>query len=138
VNLSAAYRLTRQGAKAVLASRRGYLVNIVSLSADGALAGIVTYGARKAALTQLSWFWPTTGRRARCALQHHHPGLHRDVDDLRRMSQPDASARALPPIPLQRFADGDDVADAVLFWCSDAARYITGAVLPVDGGYSIT
>src|SRR5689334_25371089 len=53
VNLSAAYRLTRQAVPA-LAAQRGAVVNIASLSADRAVAGIVPYGATKAALVQLS------------------------------------------------------------------------------------
>ena len=54
------------------------------------------------------------------------------------LNQPDFRAAKLARIPLQRFADGDDVADVVVFLASDAARYVTGVVLPVDGGYSIT
>lgn len=54
------------------------------------------------------------------------------------LGQQDFRDRAMSRIPLRRFADGDDVADVVVFLVSDAARYVTGVVLPVDGGYSIT
>ena len=42
------------------------------------------------------------------------------------------------PTPLGRWADPDDIAGAVLFLCAPAARFVTGAVLPVDGGYMIS
>jgi NAD(P)-dependent dehydrogenase (short-subunit alcohol dehydrogenase family) len=39
-------------------------------------------------------------------------------------------------IPLGRWADTDEIADPILFLCSDAARYVTGTVMLVDGGYT--
>jgi 3-oxoacyl-[acyl-carrier protein] reductase len=54
------------------------------------------------------------------------------------LAQDEFRSRVLARIPLQRLADGYDVADVVGFLVSGAARYVTGVVLPVDGGYSIT
>ena len=137
VNLSAAYRLTRQAAKS-LVDARGSIVNIASLSADRAVPGIVPYGATKAALTQL-------GKGLAVELGPHgvrvntvSPGYIETPMTADVLGQEDFRAQKLSRIPLQRFADGDDVADVVLFLVSDAARYVTGVVLPVDGGYSIT
>jgi 2-deoxy-D-gluconate 3-dehydrogenase len=137
VNLSAAYRLTRQSAKALIAAK-GCVVNIASLSADRAVPGIVPYGATKAALTQL-------GKGLAVELGPHGvrvntvaPGYIETPMTARMLSDPNVRAQKLARIPLQRLADGDDVADVVVFLCSTAARYVTGIVLPVDGGYSIT
>jgi 2-deoxy-D-gluconate 3-dehydrogenase len=137
VNLSATYRLTRQAAKALIANR-GAVVNIASLSADRAVAGIVPYGATKAALAQL-------GKGLAVELGPHGvrvntvaPGYIETPMTADVLGQEEFRARALSRIPLRRFADGDDVADVVVFLVSDAARYVTGVVLPVDGGYSIT
>lgn len=137
VNLSAAYRLIRQAAKSLIETR-GSVVNIASLSADRAVAGIVPYGATKAALTQL-------GKGLAVELGQHGvrvntvaPGYIETPMTADVLGQEEFRTRALGRIPLQRFADGDDVADVVTFLVSDAARYVTGVVLPVDGGYSIT
>ncbi|ORA39175.1 SDR family NAD(P)-dependent oxidoreductase [Mycobacterium aquaticum] len=137
VNLSAAYRLSRQSAKA-LAATHGCIVNIASLSADRAVPGIVPYGATKAALVQLSRglaveMGPDGVRVNAVAPGYIETPMTRDV-----LSQDEFRSRVLSRIPLRRLADGDDVADVVVFLTSTAARYVTGVVLPVDGGYSIT
>jgi len=51
---------------------------------------------------------------------------------------PQRNAAILARTPLGRWAHPDDIAGAAVFLCSPAARFITGAVLPVDGGYLIT
>jgi 3-oxoacyl-[acyl-carrier protein] reductase len=137
VNVSVAYRLIRQAATQLIA-HRGCVVNIASLSADRAVAGIVPYGATKAALTQLGKglaveLGPDGVRVNTLAPGYVETAMTADV-----LRQPEFRSRALARIPLQRFADGNDVADAAVFLCSPAARYVTGVVLPVDGGYSIT
>ncbi|AKE88372.1 SDR family NAD(P)-dependent oxidoreductase [Rhodococcus aetherivorans] len=137
VNLSATYRLTRQAAKALIETR-GSVVNIASLSADRAVAGIVPYGATKAALTQLGKGLAVELGPLGVRVNTIAPGYIETPMTADILGQADFRARALSRIPLQRFADGDDVADVVLFLASDAARYVTGVVLPVDGGYSIT
>jgi len=137
VNLTSAYRLTRQAAKSLIETR-GSVVNIASLSADRAVPGIVPYGSTKAALTQL-------GKGLAVELGPHGvrvntvaPGYIQTSMTAEVLNREEFRNRVLSRIPLQRLADGDDVADVVLFLVSDAARYVTGVVLPVDGGYSIT
>jgi 3-oxoacyl-[acyl-carrier protein] reductase len=137
VNLSAAYRLTRQSAKALIAAR-GCVVNIASLSADRAVVGIVPYGATKAALVQLSKGLAVELGPQGVRVNTVAPGYIETPMTAQMLSDTEVRAQKLSRIPLRRFADGDDVADVVVFLCSDAARYVTGVVLPVDGGYSIT
>ena len=48
---------------------------------------------------------------------------------------PEKVAQFSPQIPLGRIGDPEDIGDAAVFLCSDAARYITGSTLVVDGGY---
>ncbi|QYB00895.1 SDR family oxidoreductase [Rhodococcus sp. USK10] len=137
VNLSAVYRLTRQAMKSLIASG-GSVVNIASLSADRAVPGIVPYGATKAALTQLGKGLAVELGPQGVRVNTIAPGYIETPMTAEVLGQEEFRAQKLSRIPLQRFADGDDVADVVLFLVSDAARYVTGVVLPVDGGYSIT
>ena len=137
VNLTAAYRLTRAAATA-LAAARGSIVNIVSLSADRAVAGIVPYGATKAALVQLTRGLAVELGPLGVRVNAVAPGYVDTPMTRAVLDRPEFRDRVLTRIPLGRLADGDDIADVVAFLASDAARYVTGAVLPVDGGYSVT
>jgi NAD(P)-dependent dehydrogenase (short-subunit alcohol dehydrogenase family) len=66
------------------------------------------------------------------------PGPVEDTEGMRRLApSPEARERALAGVPLGRFADKGEIADVALFLCSDAARYITGAVVVCDGGQSL-
>lgn len=137
VNLTAAYRLTRAAAKDLAASR-GSIVNIVSLSSDRAVAGIVPYGATKAGLLQLTKGLAVELGPQGIRVNAVAPGYVVTPMTAAKLGDPEFRQQVLGRIPLGRLADGGDVADVVGFLASDAARYITGAVLPVDGGYSIT
>ena len=48
---------------------------------------------------------------------------------------PERNAQIMSRIPMNRWAETSEIADPILFLCSDAARYVTGSILPVDGGY---
>jgi len=50
------------------------------------------------------------------------------------LEEPEAKAAALDIVPLRRFATTDDIAAAICFLASDAAKMVTGVILPVDGG----
>jgi 3-oxoacyl-[acyl-carrier protein] reductase len=137
VNLTAAYRLIRQAA-AALTVAHGSIVNILSLSSDRAVPGIVPYGATKAGLLQL-----TKGLAAELGplgvrVNAVAPGYVVTPMTAAVLNEPAFRERVLTRIPLRRLADPTDIADVITFLVSDAARYITGAVLPVDGGYNIT
>lgn len=66
------------------------------------------------------------------------PGAVDDTEGMNRLAPtPQARKAITAAIPLQRFATKDEIADAVIFLCSDAAKYITGTVLVCDGGQSL-
>lgn len=67
------------------------------------------------------------------------PGPVADTEGMRRLAPTEEiRGRITESIPLRRFATKDEIADLALFLCSDAAAYITGAVLVCDGGQSLT
>ena len=63
------------------------------------------------------------------------PGPIADTEGMARLATtPEAEARVKGRVPLRRYGTKDEIGDAALFLSSDAARYINGAILPVDGG----
>ena len=144
VNFLAAYALMRAVLPGMAARRKGAIVNIAS---DQALIGkqvSAAYGASKAAIAQLSRSaaldWAQYNIRVNCIA----PGstdtamLATVIGDL-SAKYPDrfpvSSADAYKAgVPLGRFAAPSEIAAAVAFLASDAASFITGVILPVDGG----
>ncbi|MFL5597043.1 MAG: SDR family oxidoreductase, partial [Gemmatimonadaceae bacterium] len=66
------------------------------------------------------------------------PGAVDDTEGMKRLAPtPEIKKQITRAIPLQRFATKDEIADLALFLCSDAAQFITGAVIVCDGGQSL-
>ena len=134
-NLDSAFLITRQAALAWVAARRpGAIVNIGSIEALDPAPGHGHYATSKAGLVMLSRAaaleFGSAGIRVNCV----SPGLI-DRDGLAR-DWPDGVGRWQDRVPLGRIGSPNDVADAVLFLLSPAARWISGINLVVDGGMS--
>lgn len=144
VNFLAGYALMRAVLPGMIEKRRGAIINIAS---DQALIGkqvSAAYGASKAAIAQLSRSaaldWARFGIRVNCVA----PGstdtamLATVIGDLSARYPdrfPVSSQEAYRAgTPLGRFAHPREIATAVAFLASDAASFITGVILPVDGG----
>jgi NAD(P)-dependent dehydrogenase (short-subunit alcohol dehydrogenase family) len=65
-----------------------------------------------------------------------HPGSSTPLTDRITAAQPGAAAAMLSVVPLGRWCEPEEIADVVVFLCSDGASHVTGNVMPIDGGWT--
>jgi len=137
VNVKGAFLMTRAALPALRASR-GTVVNVASYAGLVGFAGAAAYAASKAALINLTRSLALDHAREGIRVNAVCPGsVDTDMIHAAWAAFPDpAVARKAweEKHPLGRIATADEIAAAILFLASDEAGFITGAVLPVDGG----
>jgi NAD(P)-dependent dehydrogenase (short-subunit alcohol dehydrogenase family) len=137
VNLTGTMRLCT-AAKPLLAARGGSIVNIASMLSFFGGGLVPAYSASKGGIAQLTKSlaigWAEAGIRVNAVAPGWiATGLTEALQD-----DKEREAAILKRTPLGRWGQPEDVAGAVVFLCSEAASFITGVVLPVDGGYLIS
>lgn len=131
-NLTGTYRVVKRASRAMLRARKGRIVLISSVVGLMGQAGQANYAASKAGLVGFarSLSRELGSRNITCNVVA--PGFV-DTDMTRALSD-EQRADIVKQVPLGRYARTEEVASSVRFLASDAASYITGAVIPVDGG----
>jgi NAD(P)-dependent dehydrogenase (short-subunit alcohol dehydrogenase family) len=130
------FAMCQQAGRRMLAARRGSIVNIGSLASITALGrGHIAYSMAMGAVVQmtreLSTEWAGRGVRVNAILpaQVVNPGLEQRMAD-----DPSLKDRWLAGIPRGRLGQPDDIKGLAVFLASDASSWITGALIPMDGG----
>lgn len=134
-NLDGAFFAVRRAAPGMMKARFGRIVNIGSVVGHTGSAGQVNYASAKAGLLGLtrSVARELASRNVTCNLVTPGPIATAMIDAL----SDDRRAELAKLTALGRIGSPDEVAATVAFLCSEAAGYITGAVIPVDGGLSM-
>jgi 3-oxoacyl-[acyl-carrier protein] reductase len=131
-NLTGSFRVSRRAARGMLRMRRGRIVFISSVVGLLGSAGQVNYAASKAGLVGMARSIARELGGRGITANVVAPGLVET--DMTAQLPEDKRADYLRAIPLQRFATAGEVAGVVRWLASEDAGYVTGAVIPVDGG----
>ena len=134
-NLSGAFYLCRETQGAMIAAKNGRIVNIGSMWGKTGASCEVAYSASKAGLRGLTMALAKELGPSGITVNCVEPGL---IDtEMNAALDADTRASLVEETPLCRIGTPSDVAAAVLFFASDAASFITGQILGVDGGFAV-
>jgi NAD(P)-dependent dehydrogenase (short-subunit alcohol dehydrogenase family) len=137
VNLTGVFHGFKAGIPLILATGGGSVVTTASISGTRPAAGEAPYSVSKAAVAALT---------ANAALEYApavrvnsvSPGMiHTGLTDILLTGFPDLTEKLVEKTPLGRIGAPEDIADVVVFLCSDQARFITGQNLVIDGGMTL-
>jgi 3-oxoacyl-[acyl-carrier protein] reductase len=128
-SLDAFYYVTRQVLNGMLASKYGRIVNVVSLSGIKGMPGQTNYSAAKAGVIGATKALAQEVARRGVTVNAVAPGFIR-TDMTQDLNEQELKGL----IPMKRFGEPEEVADAVVFLASTKASYITGNVVSINGG----
>jgi 3-oxoacyl-[acyl-carrier protein] reductase len=135
VDLKGVFYFCRAAARILRKSEAGRIINISSVVGMVGNAGQVNYAAAKAGIFGLTRSLAKELGSRGITVNAIAPGFI-DTDMTSGLPE-EIRANSLRAIPLRRFGTVEDIAEVVAFLCGDAGSYVTGAVIPVDGGMSL-
>ena len=137
-NLRGAFLMCREFARAAIAAGQGgRIVNVASILGLRTIKGVVPYSASKAGLCHMTAALAMELGPRGITVNALAPG-YIETDLNRAFLQGPTGARIAGRVPLGRLGQPEDLDGALLLLASDAGRFITGIVLPVDGGHVVS
>lgn len=134
-NLTGTLRACQVFGKHMLERESGSIINIASLSTFVALLEVAAYSASKAAVGSLTKSlaveWSSRGVRVNAIA----PGVFRTALNHKLLDETERGREFRMRTPMRRFGNVDELAGAAIFLASDAASFVTGEILTVDGGF---
>ncbi|HEX8537988.1 MAG TPA: SDR family oxidoreductase, partial [Cystobacter sp.] len=131
-NLKGAFALIRAASRPMMKQKGGAIINLTSVVGEMGNGGQAAYSASKAGLIGLTKSVAKELASRNIRVNAVSPGFI--ATDMTAYLEGETREKMLGAIPLGRLGSAEEVAQAVLFLASDAATYITGEVLKVNGG----
>lgn len=137
-NLSSVFAVSREVVKKMIDVGKGSIVNISSMAAQYGIPKVIAYSAAKTGVEGMTRAMATElsplGIRINCIA----PGFIKTAMSAKALdADPERKNKVFSRTPMGKMGEPDDVAEAVYFFCSPGAKYVTGVIMPVDGGNSI-
>ncbi len=144
LNLIGTILPTQVFGEAMAKRRSGVILNVSSMAADRAITRVVGYSAAKAGVENFTRWMATESARLYgegMRVNAIAPGFFIGEQNRDLLLDPDGSLTdrgrtIIDHTPMGRFGEADEIIGTVIWLCSDAARFVTGVVVPIDGGFS--
>ena len=135
VNLNGYFRLGKTVVKGMIAKKAGNIINMSSILSFSATPLVSAYCVSKAAINQLTRVWAVEWARYNIQVNGVAPSYVLTDINRERLKDEEFERKILTRIPMNRLGEVNDLLGAFIFLASSASDYITGVVLPVDGGW---
>tara|TARA_R110000868_G_scaffold408293_3_gene690948 strand:- start:14531 stop:15292 length:762 start_codon:yes stop_codon:yes gene_type:complete len=137
-NVNGLFSLTREVAKKMIPRKSGSIINITSMTAIYGISDVTAYTSSKTAVLGMTRSLAVDLSPKGIRVNAIAPGFI-DSPMLRKAfnSDPERKRKVLSRTPMGSLGEADDIGSAAVYLASDAAKYVTGINLPVDGGNSI-
>ena len=137
-NLRSVFAMSREVVKTMLPRGKGHIINISSMAAQYGIPKVIAYTASKSAVEGMTKAMAVELSPKGILVNCIAPGfIATDMSSKALNGDAERKQKVFSRTPMGRLGEPSDIGDAALFLASDQAKYITGVVLPIDGGNSI-
>ncbi len=136
VNLRGIWLCMKNEIPEMLKHQKGVIINCASVAGLNGFAGLPAYTASKHGIVGLTKSSALEYAKLGIRINAVCPGvIHTDMIDRVTGKDPEVEKQYISMEPIGRMGDPEEVAEAVIWLCSDAASFVTGVAMPVDGGF---
>lgn len=137
-NVSSVFAISREVVKHMMPVKSGCIINISSMAAQYGLPKVIAYSASKTAIDGMTRAMAVELSPKGIRVNAIAPGfIYSDMTAKALDSDPERKAKVFGRTPMGHMGQPEDIGAAAMYLASDGAKYVTGVVLPVDGGNSI-
>jgi len=137
-NLRSVFAVSREATRVMISQGHGNIINISSMASQYGIPKVIAYTASKSAIEGMTKAMAVELSPMGILVNCIAPGfIATDMSSKALNGDPERKQKVFGRTPLGRLGEPSDIGDAALFLASDQAKYVTGVVLPIDGGNSI-